>query len=116
MKVNTSKRNEGAYWLSYTSPVGQASSPKGLVPGDAGSCRTSAMTLVEMLMAVGVGSLVLMVVGMVFMNGSRAFAAVNNYVSMDGDSRNALDHLTQEIRQAGNLVAFSPTSLKFGWH
>jgi len=74
------------------------------------------MTLIEMLVAVTVGSLVLMVVGMVFMNSSRAFAAVNNYVSMDGDSRNALDHLTQEIRPAGNLVAFSPTSLKFGWH
>jgi Tfp pilus assembly protein PilW len=74
------------------------------------------MTLVEMLMAVGVGSLVLMVVALVFMNGTRAFAAVTNYVSMDGDSRNALDHMTQEIRQAGNLVEFSPTHLKFGWH
>jgi len=74
------------------------------------------MTVIEMLVGVGVGSLVLMVVAMVFMNNGRAFAAVNNYISMDGDSRNALDHLSQEIRQAGNLVAFSPTSLKFGWH
>ena len=74
------------------------------------------MTLVELMVAVAVGSVVLMVAAMVFMNGTRAFAAVSNYVSMDGDSRNALDHLTQEIRQAGGLVEFSPTHLKFGWH
>ena len=74
------------------------------------------MTLIEMLVAVAVGSLVLMVVAMIFMNGTRAFAAASNYISMDGDSRNALDHLSQEIRQAGNLVEFSPTHLKFGWH
>jgi hypothetical protein len=73
------------------------------------------MTLIEMLVAVAVGSLVLMVVAMVFMNGTRAFAAASNYISMDTDSRNALDHLTQEIRQAGNLVQFSPTQLKFGY-
>ena len=74
------------------------------------------MTLIEMLVAVAVGSLILMVVALVFMNSTRAFAAVSNYVSMDSDSRNALDHMTQEIRQAGNLVAFSPTQLKFGYH
>jgi len=74
------------------------------------------MTLIEMLMAVAVGSLVLMIVAMVFMNGTRAFATASNYIGMDSASRNALDHLTQEIRQAGNLVEFSPTHLKFGWH
>ena len=73
------------------------------------------MTLTEMLMAVAVGTLVLTVVAMVFMNGTRAFAATSNYINMDSDSRNALDHLSQEIRQAGNLVAFSPTQLKFGY-
>jgi Tfp pilus assembly protein PilW len=73
------------------------------------------MTLVEMMVAVGVGSLVLMGIAMVFMTSSRAFAAVSNYVAMDSSSRNALDHLTQEIRQAGNLVEFTTNHLKFGY-
>src|SRR5215831_3018937 len=106
MKLNSSKRTDGAYRPLNTSPASPGSNSKG----------TQGMTVIEMLVGVGVGSLVLMVVAMVFMNNGRAFAAVNNYISMDGDSRNALDHLSQEIRQAGNLVAFSPTSLKFGWH
>jgi type II secretory pathway component PulJ len=74
------------------------------------------MTLVELMVAVAVGSLVLMVVAMVFTTGTRAFAVVSNYVSLDGNSRKALDHMTQEIRQAGDLVEFSSTRLKFGWH
>jgi len=81
-----------------------------------GCQRALAMTLVELMVAMAVGSLVLMVAAMVFMNGTRAFAAASNYISMDGDSRNALDHMTREIRQAGDLVEFSPTHLKFGWH
>src|SRR5689334_4748645 len=83
--------------------------------GVAGTPATRAMTLVEVMVAVGIGSLVLMGVAMVFMTSSKAFAAVSNYVAMDSSSRNALDHLTQEIRQAGNLVEFSPTHLKFGY-
>ncbi len=91
MKLNISKRAEGP------------------------SRATEAMTLVELMVAVAVGSLVLAVVAMVFSTGTRAFAAMSNYVSMDGASRTALDQMTQEIRQAGDLVQFSPTQLKFGW-
>ncbi len=100
-----------------TSPVDLASAPRRLalplysVPS--GSKAVRGMTLPEMMVAVGVGSIVLMVVGMVFMNSTRSFAAMGNYVSMDARSRNALDHMTREIRRAGNLVEFSPTHLKF---
>ena len=71
------------------------------------------MTLPEMMVAIGVGAIILTVIAMVFMNSTRSFAAVGNYVSMDTASRNAFDHLTREIRQAGNLVEFTPTHLKF---
>ncbi len=71
------------------------------------------MTLPEMLVAVWVGSIILMVMAMVFMNSARSFAAMGNYVSLDSNSRNALDHMTREIRQAGNLVEFGPARLKF---
>jgi len=100
-----------------TYPVGIASGLKRLAlslsPGPAGSRAARGMTLPEMMVAVGVGSIILMVITMVFMNSARSFAAMGNYVSMDANSRNALDHMTREIRQAGNLVEFSPTHLKF---
>src|SRR5262245_45881602 len=62
-----------------------------------------AMTIVELMIAIAVGSLVLMVVAMVFSNSIRSFAVMGNYVSMDRDSRNALDRMTREIRRAGSL-------------
>jgi len=105
----------GAYHPLNSSPVGPGAGPRTLIAPGACSNAIVGMTLIEMLVAVAVGSLILMVVAMVFMNSTRAFAAVSNYVSMDSDSRNALDHMSQEIRQAGNLVAFSPTQLKFGY-
>ena len=55
------------------------------------------MTLIEMLVAVAVGSLILMVVALVFMNSTRAFAAVSNYVSMDSDSREGLARICRKI-------------------
>ena len=116
MKLNTSKQMDGAYHPLNSSPVGPRAGQRTLIPLGAYSQGILGMTLIEMLVAVAVGSLILMVVALVFMNSTRAFAAVSNYVSMDSDSRNALDHMTQEIRQAGNLVAFSPTQLKFGYH
>ncbi len=100
-----------------TSPVDSRSGLKGsqlaLCPVVTASRAVGGMTLPELLVAVGVGSIVLMVVAMVFMNSARSFAATASYVSMDAKSRNALDHMTREIRQAGNLVEFSPTHLKF---
>ncbi len=71
------------------------------------------MSLPELMVAIGVGSLILTVMAVVFMTSARSFAAMGNYVSMDANSRNALDHMTREIRQAGNLVEFSPAHLKF---
>ncbi len=71
------------------------------------------MTLPEVMVAVGVGSLVLIVMAQVFMTSTFSFAAVGNYVSMGYNSRLALDHLTREIRGAGDLVEFSSTRLKF---
>jgi len=79
----------------------------------AGSKAAQGMTLPQLIVAVAVGSLILMVMAMVFMTSARSFAAMGNYVDMDSTSRNALDHMSLEIRQAGALTEFSPTHLKF---
>ena len=72
-----------------------------------------AMTLPELMVGIAVGSLILMVIAMVFMTSTRGFAAMSDYVSMDAHSRNALDHMSLQIRQVGALSEFSPTHLKF---
>ena len=71
------------------------------------------MTVPEMVVSVGVGSLILMVMAVVFMSSARSFAALGHYVSMDRNSRNAMDRMTREIRRAGDLIEFSSTHLKF---
>ena len=71
------------------------------------------MTLVELVVAVAVGSMVLGLIAVSSMTASLWFAALANYVDMDAKSRNALDQMTLKIRQAGALTEFSPTHLKF---
>jgi hypothetical protein len=89
----------------------QAALIRSTVP--AGSRAVQAMTLTELAIAVAVGSLVLMVMAVVFTSSARSFVTMGNYVGMDSNSRNALDHMTLQIRQAGALTEFSPTHLKF---
>jgi len=70
-------------------------------------------TLPEMMVAIGVGMIILMVLALVATTSARSFAAMGNYVDMNANSRNAIDHMTLEIRQAGNLVESSSTRVKF---
>src|SRR5919106_1279636 len=59
--------------------------------------RRSGMTLVEVLVASAIGSMV--------------FAALTNYVDLDQYSRNALDQMISEIRQADRVASFTTTKL-----
>jgi Tfp pilus assembly protein PilW len=74
---------------------------------------TRAMTIVELMIAVAVGSMILAVVAMVFSNSMRSFALMGNYVAMDRDSQNALDRITREIRRAGSLKTVTADKLVF---
>ena len=73
------------------------------------------MTLVEVLIAAGLGSVVLAAVISMTVYSARSFAAVSNYVDMDMRSRSALDRMSQEIRQADGMApnGFSATRLAF---
>ena len=64
-------------------------------------------TLVELLVAIAVGSIALMAVMSLGLYSARSFAALTNYVDLDNLSRNALDHMTREIRQADRVVSGS---------
>ena len=82
------------------------------------------MTLVEMMVACGIGCLLLTGLAMVFASSSRSFVAIGNYIEMDRSSRAAMDQMTRDIRTARNLISFSPTGIvltdantnKFGYN
>lgn len=61
------------------------------------------LSLVEMAVAVGVGSLVLMVVTMLSVYALRSFGAMGNHAILDAQNRIALDKMTRDIRQATSV-------------
>src|SRR6266540_7108234 len=75
--------------------------------------RSRGMTLVEVMVATGVGSIVLVAVMALSLFSARTFAALTNYVQLDIKSRTALDTIATDIRQADALTAATSTSLTF---
>ena len=65
--------------------------------------RCSGMTLVEILVASLIASAVLGVVVTLTVFATRSVLAMTNYTELDQDSRNALDILTRDIRQASGV-------------
>ncbi len=62
------------------------------------------LTLVELLIAVGIGSLLLSGVAALTLYGARSFSAIGNFADMDADSRQAMDFLGREFRQASAVT------------
>ena len=71
----------------------------------------AAFTLPEVLVASGMGVLLMLVIALLSVYSSRSFVAIANYVNLDQVSQLALDKMSREIRQAHALTDFSPTSL-----
>lgn len=82
------------------------------VPGRRRS-RCSGMELVELLIAVGIGALVLAAVASVTVFTARSFVALRNYDELDRFSRNALDVMSRDIRQTRSLVFYQTNTLLF---
>src|SRR4051812_1025226 len=78
-----------------------------------GRRRRCGMTLVEMLVACGLGTIVFTAVASFTILTSRSFAALRNYDSLDRYSRNALDTLTRDIRQVRSLTSYQTNRLVF---
>lgn len=75
--------------------------------------RRRGFTLTELMVASGIGGMVMAAVGyMIFFSG-RSFAALANYVELDNYSRKALDRMTKEIRQANALTSWTTNQLVF---
>src|SRR2546423_1032918 len=74
-----------------------------------------AFTLVEILVAVGIGGILLAALAQVIFYTGRSFAALMNYTELDRYSRNALDQMVYKIRQADGLKTFSSNRLVFSY-
>ena len=81
----------------------------------AGRRRCGGWSLPEMMVAVGVGLTFLVALVVIFVTCSISFAEVGNYINMDRHSRNALDHMTRNIRSAKLLTSFDPAVLVFNY-
>lgn len=71
-----------------------------------------AMTLLELMVAVSIGFAALALLSLVSVNTLRSFVAIGNYAELDNASRNALDVLSRDIRQARGLLSFSKSEIR----
>lgn len=74
--------------------------------------RCSGMTLVEIMVTSLIAAVVLAMVATLIVFATRSVLAMTNYTELDQDSRNALDLLTRDIRQAATLDFYSTNQIR----
>ena len=88
------------------------------------SCR--AFTLPEMMVAVGIGALILAAFTQLSMYTARSFAAMGNYTDLDRASRNTLGIMSRDLREAKKVINYTDKYIRvqnldtnswlaFGW-
>src|ERR1041385_3307256 len=78
--------------------------------------RGAAFTLMELLVGLGLSSIVLLALSQLTFFTARSFAALYNYIELDKYSRNALDQMVYKIRQADSLTSFATNKLVFSYN
>ena len=73
--------------------------------------RRAAFVLSEMIVAVGITSLLMVGLVAFFMFAGESFAAMFNYSDLDGANRIAMDTLTTDLRQCNKVTVYTTTSL-----
>lgn len=69
------------------------------------------LSLTELIVATGMGMVVLMILGVLSVHALRSFVAMGNYASLDARNRLALDKMSRDIRQATEVTIFEPEGL-----
>ena len=75
--------------------------------------RRAGLSLLEMVVALGIGTIVIAATVQLYLQTNRAFLSQFNYVDLDSQSRETLDRMSQQIRQATALTNASSTNLAF---
>ena len=70
------------------------------------------MSTVETLIAIGISVVLLTQVCALWYYSSRSFAAQAAYTALDQDSQRALDRLSKDVRQALDIISFTPTQIE----
>lgn len=70
-------------------------------------------TLVEMMVAIGVASIIFTAVALLMFFNGRSLAALANYADLDRESRYTLDVLSREIRTATAITSYSTNEINF---
>ena len=78
---------------------------------DSSNRRSQGMTVAELLIAIGIGSLVLLGLMSFSAFSGRSFAALANYSELDAKSRKALDLLSRDLRRAATLTSFTSSRI-----
>lgn len=78
--------------------------------GQSGQRGAQAMTLIELLIGIGIGSIVLAVLSTLTVYGTRSFVSLGNYSILNEQSHAGIDRITRELRQASGVVAWSANS------
>ena len=87
--------------------------------------RSRGIGLIELMVASGIGMLVLLAMSSLSYFTARGFVAMGNYADLDRASRQALDQMTRDIRSTTYLISSTtnqlvfnlagPTNLSFTW-
>ena len=67
-----------------------------------------AVTIMELLIACTITTVIFVALGKVIMTTARSFMAMGNYGDLDRASRNALDILSRDVRQSRQLLTYTP--------
>jgi len=78
--------------------------------------KVAGLSLLETMIASGIGALLLATIMALGSYTARSFAAISNYAALDRSSRNALDRLTMMIREADGVTAFATNRVELSYH
>jgi len=73
--------------------------------------RSAAFTLVELLISVGIASLLMIVCLSLSLYTTRSIASLTDTVDLGARSRHAIDRMSQKLRQASAINSFSASSV-----
>lgn len=64
------------------------------------------MSLIEMMVALGIGSIVLVVIGLLSMYGLRSFLVMGNCAALDDQNRLVADRVSRDLRDASKVLEY----------
>jgi hypothetical protein len=70
-----------------------------------------AMTLMDVLIAVTITTILFAAIGTLAVSTARSFVALGNYGDLDRASRDALDVLSRDVRQSRAVTAYTPKQI-----